>query len=207
MISEMITSPSPAQTGVNSTGTSVLCYPTGASPVTVRTTGSGEVFLGLAKQEMRRLGVPPGAVDAAGTIGAAVLPLILGSTSAKLRVVGTTDFESSFGFTLSSVLIPIGTAARIDHLSFSDPNQMLSMLSGDRGSGWRMLVVTVTDERVYEKVRAGIEAMGLQLHAEGERFGSLEFEGHGFLLQVCLGSAGRPAGGRVAASASGRSTG
>ncbi len=87
-----------------------------------------------------------------------------------MKVVGTTDFESSFGFNMASVLIPIGTSGRIDHLSFSDPNQLLSMLSGDTQNGWRMLVVTVADEKVYAKVRSGIEQMGFHVFSFVDQF-------------------------------------
>ncbi len=141
--------------------------------ITIRATGRGEILLGLAKGELKKIGVPAGAVEAAGRIGSAVLPLLLGSTSAGMRVVGTTDFESSFGFNMASVLIPIGTAGRIDHLSFSDPNQLLSMLSGDAGGGWRMLVVTVTDERIYGKVRAEIEEMGFSVFSFVDQFAQI----------------------------------
>jgi ABC-type antimicrobial peptide transport system permease subunit len=67
-------------------------------------------------------------------------------------------------------LIPIGTSAHIDHLSFSDPYQLLSMLSSDQPGGWSMLVVTVTDERVYDQVRAGIEAMGFHVFSFLDQF-------------------------------------
>jgi hypothetical protein len=87
-----------------------------------------------------------------------------------MKVVGTTGFASGFGFNMGSVLIPVGTSARIDHLSFSDPLQLLSMLSSDQQGGWPMLVVTVTDERSYAQVRAGIEAMGFHVFSFLDQF-------------------------------------
>lgn len=138
--------------------------------ITIRATGSGEVFLGLAKRELTRFGLPGGATEAIGKVGSALVPIFFGSTTAGARVVGTTDFESSFGFNMASVLIPIATSDRIDHLSFSDPNQLLSMLSGDAQSGWRMLVVTVADERVYAKVRSEIEKMGFHVFSFVDQF-------------------------------------
>lgn len=141
-----------------------------ADSITIRATGSGEVFLGLANRELARAGLPAGATEALGKVGSALAPLIFGSTSARAPVIGTTDFRSDFGFNMAPILIPIATSERIDHLSFSDPNQLLSMLSADAQSGWRMLVVTVADERVYASVHAEIEKMGLHVFSFVDQF-------------------------------------
>jgi putative ABC transport system permease protein len=138
--------------------------------ITVRATGSGEVLLALAGRELDRLGLPSGVTAAARELGSALLPLVFHRNSARMKVVGTTDFASGFGFNMGSVLIPTGTSSRIDHLSFSDPYQLLSMLSSNTQSGWPMLVVTVTDERSYPQVRAGIEAMGFHVFSFLDQF-------------------------------------
>jgi ABC-type antimicrobial peptide transport system permease subunit len=138
--------------------------------ITIRATGGGEILLVLAGRELNRLGLPAGAVAAARELGSKLLPVIFHKNSLRLTVVGTTDFASNFGFSMGSVLIPIGTSARIDHLSFSDPYQLLSMLSSDTRSGWPMLVVTVTDERIYDQVRARIEAMGFHVFSFLDQF-------------------------------------
>jgi ABC-type polar amino acid transport system ATPase subunit len=104
-----------------------------------------------------------------------------------MQVVGTADFASGFGFNMGSVLIPIGSSARLDHLSFSDPYQLLSMLSSDQQDGWSMLVVTVTDERSYNRVRrivnglerlddGRIEVDGIPLDPDGANLDAVRAE-------------------------------
>jgi ABC-type antimicrobial peptide transport system permease subunit len=133
-------------------------------------TGGGEILLAVAGRELDRLGLPAGVIAAARDLGSRLLPVIFHKNTVKLTVVGTTDFASNFGFSMRSVLIPIGTSARVDHLSFSDPYQRLSMLSSDTRSGWPMLVVTVTDEWIYDQVRARIEAMGFHVFSFLDQF-------------------------------------
>jgi hypothetical protein len=138
--------------------------------ITIRTTGGGEILTALAGRELNRLGLPPRVAAAAQKLGSALLPLVFHRSTAKLTVVGTADFSSGFGFSVGSVVIPIGTSGRIDHLSFSDPYQLLSMLSTSTPNGWPMLVVTVTDDRSYDRVRAGIEGMGFHVFSFVDQF-------------------------------------
>jgi ABC-type antimicrobial peptide transport system permease subunit len=138
--------------------------------ITIRATGSGEVLMGLASSQLTRLGLPTGVIEAVTKVGSVLLPLFFGSNQASTVVVGTTDFESSFGFNTGSVLIPIQTSSRIDHLSFSDPYQLLSMLSSQTQGGWRMLVVTVSDEHIFAGVRGQIEAMGFHVFSFVDQF-------------------------------------
>jgi putative ABC transport system permease protein len=138
--------------------------------ITIRTTGGGELLTVLAGRELDRLGLPAGIATAARKVGTALLPLFFHRTSARLIVVGTTEFTSGFGFNMGPVLIPLGTSGRIDHLSFSDPYQLLSMLSSNQQGGWPMLVVTVSDERVYESVKARIEGMGFHVFSFLDQF-------------------------------------
>jgi ABC-type antimicrobial peptide transport system permease subunit len=138
--------------------------------VTIRTTGGGEILSVLATRELNRLGLPRQVTAAAQKLGSALLPVIFHRNSASVKVVGTTDFASGFGFNMGSVLVPAGTAAGIDHLSFSDPYQLLSMLSSDQPGGWSMLVVTVTDERIYNQVRGRIEGMGFHVFSFLDQF-------------------------------------
>jgi ABC-type antimicrobial peptide transport system permease subunit len=138
--------------------------------ITIRATGSGDILMVLAGRELGRIGLPAGITAMIQKLGAAFLPLVLPTSSARVKVVGATDFSSGFGFNMGSVLIPVGTSARIDHLSFSDPYQLLTMLSADTPGGYPMLVVTVTDERVYQQVRGRIEAMGFHVFSFLDQF-------------------------------------
>lgn len=138
--------------------------------ITIRTTGSAEILSVLAGRELGRLGLPGAATAAVQEIASALLPLVFRPSSTSVEVVGTTDFASGFGFSMGSVLIPIGTSGRIDHLSFSDPYQLLSMLAGDQQGGWPMLVVTVTDELSYSRVRAEIESLGFHVFSFLDQF-------------------------------------
>lgn len=138
--------------------------------ITIRTTGGSEILSVLAARELGRLGLPSRITAAAQELGSALLPIIFHRNSARVKVVGTTDFASGFGFNMGSVLIPAGTAAGIDHLSFSDPYQLLSMLSSDQQGAWSMLVVTVTDERIYNQVRGQIEGMGFHVFSFLDQF-------------------------------------
>lgn len=138
--------------------------------ITIRATGSGEILMVLAGRELSRMGLPAGVSAAVRKLGTELLPLFFRSNSGMMKVVGATDLESGFGFNTGSVLIPTGTSSRIDHLSFSDPYQLLSMLSSETSGDYHMLVVTVTNERVYQRVRGRIEALGFHVFSFLDQF-------------------------------------
>jgi putative ABC transport system permease protein len=138
--------------------------------LTVRATGSGEIFILLATRELTRIGVPEQMVSTLGDAAKKILPILRGSPNNSFRIVGITDFESGFGFDMGSILVPIGAAERIDAISFSDPTELLKLLSEPSKEGWPLLVVTVTDQRVYARVRAEIEAMGLHVFSFLDQF-------------------------------------
>jgi putative ABC transport system permease protein len=138
--------------------------------LTVRATGSGEILVLLATRELTRIGIPEAAVTTLSGVAKEILPILSGSPNRSFRVVGITDFESGFGFDMGSILVPIRAAERIDAISFSDPVELLTLLSEPAKGEWPLLVVTVTNERVYARVRAAIEAMGFHVFSFLDRF-------------------------------------
>ena len=137
--------------------------------VTVRTTGRGRILLGILDREMRRLGLPDqvaaGAVSLAGLWVERIWP-----SRATVRVVGEIDIPGGLAHRLGDVFLPLETAARIDHLPFGDPWQMLAMLSGPVQEGWQMLVVTVRNPRDIDGVRGEIEQMGYRVFSFLDEF-------------------------------------
>jgi putative ABC transport system permease protein len=138
--------------------------------LTVRAAGSGEIFSLLAERELLRLGLPERAVTAVSAVSRKFLPMLTGPSEGTFRVVGIAEAENGFGLDLGSILVPIDAAAGIDHISFSDPTELLSLLSKPAKGSWPLLVVTVLDERDYGRVRAEIEEMGFHVFSFLDRF-------------------------------------
>lgn len=138
--------------------------------LTVRAAGSGEIFTLLAERELLRLGLPERAVASVSAVARKFLPILTGPSEGSFRVVGVADVENGFGLDLGSILVPIDAAARIDHISFSDPTELLTLLSKPTRGSWPMLVVSVVDERDYGRVRAELEGMGFHVFSFLDRF-------------------------------------
>ena len=80
-----------------------------------------------------------------------------------VQVVGVAEIESGFGFRLGSVLVPTGVVSNLDYISFSDPVELMTMLSEPPAEGWALVVVKVDNERDYDRVSSEIEAMGFRI--------------------------------------------
>ncbi len=138
--------------------------------IVIRSTGAGNLLLALAKGELARHGLSSERMHLVDRAGKAILPAIFGPTTLTLKVVGITEVEAAFGMTIGNVLIPVDTAKRIDHLSFSNPLQLLATISGPSEGGWRMLVVDTADERSTPLVRARLEKMGFHVFSFLDQF-------------------------------------
>lgn len=137
--------------------------------VTVRTTGRGHILLGILDRELRRVGLPEPVVVGARSFAARIVERIWPS-STQVKIVGEIDIGPGFGHRLGDVFLPLDVAARLDHLPFGDPWQMLAMLSGPVQEGWQMLVVTVGNPRDVDGVRGEIEEMGYRVFSFLDEF-------------------------------------
>ena len=94
----------------------------------------------------------------------------LGESECRVVVVGIAELESGWGFRLHDVLLPAGTAGRLDRLGFSNPLELLSRVSGGAAGGYPLAVVTVMRDARIAEVRDSIEAMGLRTFSFVEQF-------------------------------------
>lgn len=137
--------------------------------ITLKAAGSSDILLGLARLQLNKFGFPPQLVGIGQEIARSILEGMQSNTLA-VEVVGVAEIESGFGFRMGSVLVPIDIASDIDHLSFSDPVQLLTMLSEPPEEGWSLAVVSLVHERDYAGVKAGIEGMGFEINDFLEQF-------------------------------------
>jgi putative ABC transport system permease protein len=105
-----------------------------------------------------------------------------------VKVVGVAEIESGFGFRLGSLLVPTGVVSNLDYISFSDPVELMTMLSEPPAEGWALVVVKVENERDYDRVSTEIEAMGFRIFSFLEQMDQIR---RSFLIfDVILGAIG-----------------
>jgi len=130
--------------------------------LSLKTAGSGELLLGLARHQLEKYGFSRRAIEIAQELGGAVLAGLRPNTL-RVKVVGVAEIESGPGFRLGSVLVPTGIVSNLDAISFSDPVELMTMLSEAPKEGWALVVVKVEDERDYDRVSARIEGLGFRI--------------------------------------------
>lgn len=139
--------------------------------IRIRTAGTAEVMAGLGRRVLERSGLPENWSRIAGEV-AELAARRLRPRPLDLVVVGVVEVEWGFGFRLGEVLVPSSLAGSVDHLSFSDPMELMALASAPPDSGYAMAVVTVASERDYDRVRGAIERMGMatvDFHAQFDR--------------------------------------
>ncbi len=127
--------------------------------VEIKVAGSGELVLGLAARFAVRLGLPKQIVATAKDLAQTFLGL-LPPNLREVEAVGVAEIDRGFGFRIGDLLVPTPLMQGIDHLSFGDPLELMTMLAEPTAAGWPMLVVTLEHERDYDRVLARIEEMG-----------------------------------------------
>ena len=139
--------------------------------VRIRAAGTEEILAGLGRRYLDRQGLPP-AWSRAIARAAEILAARLRPHPLDLTVVGVVEVAWGFGFRLGELLVPSPLVASVDHLSFSDPMELMALASTPPDSGFAMAVVTVASERDYDRVRREVEEMGfgvVDFHAQFDR--------------------------------------
>lgn len=130
--------------------------------LSLRTAGSSELLLGVGRAQLAKLGLSGSLVEIASDVAETILSFMQ-PNSVTVRVVGIAEIESGFGFRLGSVLVPSGVVSNLDYIAFSDPVELMTMLSEPPAEGWALVVVKVMNERDYDRVSSEIEAMGFRI--------------------------------------------
>jgi len=141
--------------------------------VTVTTSGRGEIAVRMAVQQLARLGLPerllPAVERALGELVERFLP-----SRVTLRVVGVAELHRGPGFRFGDLLVPVGVAAAVDHLSFSNPVELLAAVSAPPGAGWRTLQVKLASQRDATRVSEAIEAAGFRVFSFAAQFREMQ---------------------------------
>jgi putative ABC transport system permease protein len=155
--------------------------------LSLKTAGGSELLLGVGRNQMEKMGFSRRLVEEVSDVAAVFLSSLRPNT-VVVKVVGIAEIESGFGFRLGSILVPTGTVSNLDYISFSDPVELMTMLSEPPAEGWGLVVVKAENERDYDRVSAEIEAMGYRIFSFLEQMDEIR---KSFLVfDVILGAIG-----------------
>ncbi|MBD3337166.1 MAG: FtsX-like permease family protein [Candidatus Eisenbacteria bacterium] len=100
----------------------------------------------------------------------------LGQTEVSLEVVGVAELEGGWGLRFHDLLVPSGIAAGLDHISFSNPVELMSRLSSGDTGGYPLAIVTLQENVDHQLVRDAIEDLGLRTISFVDRFEEMRQE-------------------------------
>ncbi|MBU1701456.1 MAG: ABC transporter permease [Candidatus Eisenbacteria bacterium] len=137
--------------------------------ILIKVTGKKMIIREFAVDLLRDLKASEPLQDAARQVADIVLEG-LGASEVRLVVSGVADFQGRFGFRLHDIMIPSGVAGGLDRMSFSNPMELLSMMTAPGRQGYSLAVVTLAPDTDHTVIRDAIDDMGFRTFSFIEQF-------------------------------------
>ncbi len=140
--------------------------------LTLDATGMTETVVAWVVGQLQQLGLPAAVIGAARAAGLELAESIRPSR-AVVTVVGVAELDGGMGMRRGDIVVPIDVAEGVDHLSVSDPVELMARMSSPGAPGWRRIVVLLDRQDDAAAVRAAVEGMGLRTFSFLDEFAEM----------------------------------
>ncbi len=137
--------------------------------VTIRTTGKSDLIKAVLQSEINNIGIPQNML----TVPMSMLDYYLstlGRTEMQLEICGVMEMEETWLLRTQHVIIPSITANEIDHLSFSNPLELINSLSDNSVNTYSIVLLTTEPRSDMIAIQDSIETMGFRTISFAQQF-------------------------------------
>ncbi len=142
--------------------------------ITLRTTGRSSLINAFLDNQLAQFDIPPPARLIIRTAAESFLNRGEKQTEIEVTVCGVAELRSGFGYVIKDVLVPTETVAGLDRVSFSNPLELMNILSSDPDQGWKQALVVVEHDSSLNRVSETIEDMGFEVFSFAGRFDEIK---------------------------------